>query len=144
MSASETPQSNETIIVQFDNDIMRNVNSSATHIEIFFRGKDMSFSKAQLPVKLGRDAAECDIVIDSNVASRIHCVIEVRENQIGLIDKSTNGTFIHIGRNETFLIKSTFYPLIGQGTIKLGEEIDKNDTNMVYFRMVTKTGTFAD
>ena len=139
MSASESLGPSETIIVQFDNDIMRNVNSSATHIEIFFRGKEMSFSKEQLPIKLWRDTAECDIVVDSSVASRIHCVVEVRENQIGLIDKSTNGTFIHIGRNETFLIKSTFYPLIGQGTIKLGEKIDKDDTNMVYFRMVTKT-----
>ncbi|MFT7131234.1 MAG: pSer/pThr/pTyr-binding forkhead associated (FHA) protein [Gammaproteobacteria bacterium] len=139
MSASESLGPSETIIVQFDNDIMRNVNSSATHIEIFFHGKEMSFSKEQLPIKLGRDEAECDIVVGSSVASRIHCVIEVRENQIGLIDKSTNGTFIHIGRNETFLIKSSFYPLIGQGTIKLGEKIDKDETNMVYFRMVTKT-----
>jgi pSer/pThr/pTyr-binding forkhead associated (FHA) protein len=138
MSSEDTVEPNTTIIANFTSDIMRNVNSSATHIEIFFRGKEMSFNKEQLPIKLGRDSTECDIVIDSSVASRIHCEIEVRENQIGLIDKSTNGTFIHIGRNETFLIKSTFYPLIGQGNIKLGEEIDKNDTNMVYFRMVTK------
>jgi len=129
---------NKTIIANFDSEILRNVNSSATHIEIFFQGKEMSFGKDKLPIKLGRDKAVCDIFIDSGVASRVHCVIEVHDNQIGLTDKSTNGTFIHIGRNETFLIKNTFYPLIGQGNIKLGEQIDKDETNMVYFRMVTK------
>jgi len=131
-------ETNKTIIASFNADIMRHVNSSATHIEIFFQGKEMSFSKDGLPIKLGRDKTGCDIVIDGSVVSRVHCVIQVRDNQIGLVDTSTNGTFIHIGRNETFLIKSTFYPLIGQGSIKLGEEIGKDETNMIYFRMVTK------
>jgi len=131
-------ETDKTIIASFNSDIMRHVNSSATHIEVFFQGKEMSFSKDNLPIKLGRDKTSCDIVIDSNVVSRVHCIIEVRDSQIGLVDMSTNGTFIHIGRNETFLIKSTFYPLIGQGNIKLGEEIDRNETNMIYFRMVTK------
>jgi pSer/pThr/pTyr-binding forkhead associated (FHA) protein len=130
-------EANKTITASFSADIMRHVNSSATHIEIYFQGKEMSFSKGDLPIKLGRDKTGCDLVIDSNVVSRVHCFIEVRDNQIGLFDTSTNGTLIHIGRYETFLIKRTFYPLIGQGNIKLGEAIDKDEKNMIYFRMVS-------
>lgn len=128
----------QTIAAKFNTEIMRKVNSPATHIEIFFQGKELSFGKQDLPIRLGRDDEACDIVVNSEVASRVHCAIDLRDNQIGVLDSSTNGTFIRLGRNESFVIKKTFYPLIGQGNIKLGEQFDSDDSLVVYFRMVTK------
>lgn len=128
----------QTIAAKFNTEIMRKVNSPATHIEIFFQGKELSFGKQDLPVTLGRDDEVCDIVVNSEVASRVHCAIDLRDNQIGVMDSSTNGTFIRLGRNESFVIKKTFYPLIGQGNIKLGEQFDSDDSLVIYFRMVTK------
>ena len=99
----------------------------------------MSYGKNDLPIKMGRDDSSCKIVVQTDVASREHCSIEVRDNQIGIADTSTNGTFIRIGRNESFVIKRSFYPLIGQGNIKLGEQFNEDDSHVIYFRMVTKT-----
>lgn len=128
----------QTLAASFDTEIMQKLNSPATHIEIFHQGHEMSFGKSELPVSMGRDDESCRIVVNSDVASRIHCTIEVRDNQIGLFDKSTNGTFIQIGRSESFVIKSSFYPLNGQGNIKLGAPFNGEEKDNVYFRMVTK------
>jgi len=131
-------EKDQTIAASFNTEIMNRVNSPATHIELFHQGEELSFSKDELPIKLGRDNTICDIVVNSEVASRVHCMIEVRDGQIGLVDKSTNGTFIRIGRNDCFVIKNSFYPLIGKGNIKLGEQFDADETDIVYYRMVTK------
>lgn len=133
--------SDQTIAAQFNTEVMRKVNSPATHIEIFYHGKEMSYGKNDLPIKMGRDDASCKIVIQTDVASREHCSIEVRDNQIGIADTSTNGTFIRIGRNDSFVIKRSFYPLIGQGNIKLGEQFNDDDSHVIYFRMVSKADT---
>lgn len=131
-------EQDQTIAAKFNTEILKKVNSPATHIEIYYDGKDVSFGKEDLPIQLGRDDSSCDIVVNSELASRVHCIIEVRDNQIGLLDKSTNGTFLQIGRNESFVVKQTFYPLIGQGNIKLGEQFKPNDSSCILYRMVTK------
>ncbi|MFL0801268.1 MAG: FHA domain-containing protein [Agarilytica sp.] len=130
--------SNQTIAAKFNTEILKKVNSPATHIELFYQGKELSFGKADLPIRLGRDESSCDVVVNSEVASRVHCSIEVKDNQIGLVDSSTNGTFLKLGRNESFVVKETFYPLIGQGNIKLGEQLDSEMKDSILFRMVTK------
>lgn len=126
-----------TVAAAFNTAIMNTVNSPATHIDIFHHGKEMSFSKADLPIKLGRDDHACEIAVSTEVASRVHCTIEVRDNQIGLADCSRNGTFIRLGRNDSFLIKGTFYPLIGQGVLRLGAPIEGDETDTIFFRMVS-------
>ncbi|MFL0805187.1 MAG: FHA domain-containing protein [Agarilytica sp.] len=131
--------SNQTIAAKFNTEILKKVNSPATHIELFHQGKELSFGKDDLPIRLGRDESACDLVVNSEVASRVHCSIEVKDNQIGLVDSSTNGTFLKLGRNESFVVKETFYPLIGQGNIKLGEQLDSEMKDSILFRMVTKT-----
>lgn len=128
----------QTIAATFNTEILNRVNSPATHIEIFYQGKEMSFGKDDLPIKLGRDDSSCDLVVDSELASRVHCLIDVKDNQIGLEDKSRNGTFLRIGRNDSFVVKQKFYPLIGQGNIKLGEQIVSDDNDSIFFRMITK------
>jgi len=132
------PEKDQTIAANFNTEILKTVNSPATHVELFFKGREMAFSKEDLPVMFGRDEAQCQIVVKNDVASRIHCTLEVRDNQIGISDTSTNGTFIRIGRNESFVIRRSFYPLIGQGNIRLGEQFNDDDSDTVYFRMVTK------
>lgn len=128
----------QTVAAVFNTEILNKLNSSATHIEIFYQGKELSFGKSDLPIKIGRDEAACDLVVDSELASRVHCSIDVKDNQIGLEDVSRNGTFLKIGRNESFVVKNKFYPLIGQGNIKLGEQFVGEESDTILFRMVTK------
>lgn len=128
-----------TTTLAFDKETIRKYSLSATHIEIYHQGSELSFDKDVLPVYLGRDDAVCQIVVTSALASRKHCAIAMKDGQIGLLDESTNGTFIQIGRGGSFLIKGAFYPLTGQGKLKLGSAFNNDDEKeRIYFRMVTK------
>jgi hypothetical protein len=127
-----------TVAANFNTAVLNKVNSAATHIELFYQGAGMSLSKSNLPKLMGRDEDSCDIVVKSNVASRVHCSLDVQDNQIGIADKSTNGTFIEVGRAESFVIKNKFYPLVGQGRIKLGSQFDDNDAHVIHFRTAIK------
>ncbi|MFL0810212.1 MAG: FHA domain-containing protein [Agarilytica sp.] len=128
----------QTVAAQFNTEVLKKVNSPATHIELFYQGKELSYSKDDLPKKIGRDEQECDLAVNSSVASRVHCYLEVQDNQIGIKDVSTNGTFLKIGRAESFVVKKNFYPLIGQGNIHLGAEFETDDKDIIFYRMQTK------
>lgn len=125
----------KTTILNSDTDIQRKLDAMAFCIELFFRGKDYRFERNELPICLGRSAEDCDLVVESSTASRKHCYLAVQDNQIGILDESTNGTYIKIGRAESVLIKHSFYPLVSQGNISLGEPIESNTDDIIYFRI---------
>lgn len=130
--------SDQTVSAKYTTEIKSKINSPATHIELFYRGEEMSFCKSDLPKLIGRDERTCDIVVKTEVASRKHCAIVVQANQIGILDRSTNGTFIRVGRADVFVIKNRFYPLLGQGHMKLGGQILEDDHDVIYFRTLSK------
>lgn len=124
-----------TTVINSDTDIHKKLTDISFRIELFFQGKEYEFEREDLPVYIGRSADECQITINSSTVSRRHCSFVVQNNQIGLLDKSTNGTHIRIGRADSVLIKNSFYPLSSQGNISVGEPIDSNTENVIYFRI---------
>lgn len=113
----------------------------ATHvlsIEFFYAGKTYPVNMNKLPFMIGREEQTCDLVIDSPMTSRNHCSIEIRENQLGLLDKSTNGTFVKLGRSDSVFIRNEFCPLVGQGYIKLGEALSLDDPQLLMFKVVSR------
>ena len=125
----------KTTVINSETEIHRQITDSLFRIELFFRGKEYRFDRDQLPIKIGRSSEECQLTSDSATVSRLHCSLLVRDNQIGLLDQSTNGTHIKIGRAESVLIKNSFYPLVSQGNISLGEPIENNTNDVIYFRI---------
>ena len=125
----------KTTIVKPDTDIMEKLSGASFQIEMFFKGKEYTFTRNQLPITIGRDEDKCDLVSEATTASRTHCIISISDTQIGLTDQSTNGTYIKIGRGEEILIKNSFYPLVGQGTFSLGEPIDYDSDETIHFRI---------
>ncbi len=125
----------KTTIIQSNTDIFKQITESAYCIELFFRGRDYTFTRDALPKKIGRDPEHCALISEATTASRQHCTLEVRDNQIGIVDHSTNGTYIKIGRAETVLIKNSFYPLVSQGNIGLGATIDLESSETLHFRV---------
>jgi len=74
-----------------------------TGISFFFKGKETTFKRDDLPINIGRDNSTCQLIIDEKTVSRVHCSIEERNDQPGVNDRSTNGTFVRLGRAETGL-----------------------------------------
>ncbi|MFA7554720.1 MAG: FHA domain-containing protein [Spongiibacteraceae bacterium] len=108
------------------------------HLELFYRGEEVKIALTDLPFVLGRDSDQCQLVIDHLKASRQHCTLTLQDNQVGLLDKSTNGTSLQIGRASSIMIKNGFYPLTGQGYIQLGKTISANDPDLICYKMVFK------
>lgn len=125
----------KTTIINSNTDIYKQL-ADATHcIELFFQGKEYRYERKDLPISIGRNAEDCILFCDSSTVSRKHCILEVKDNQIGISDCSTNGTYIKIGRAETVLIKSSFYPLASQGNFSLGEPINMSSDKIFHFRV---------
>ena len=81
---------------------------------------------------LGRDP-RCDIVINTGFSSRIHARIEYRRGKFVLIDQSTNGTYIKSSDGETMYLRREELPLLGSGTIALGEAISADTLHVVQY-----------
>ena len=77
----------------------------------------VSFSPSKSPISIGR-SPDCDILIDDNMLSRTHCVVEFKNNkwfiqdgfvnEKGEVRKSTNGTWIYAYEEIMIFDKMTF------------------------------------
>ena len=77
----------------------------------------VSFSPNKSPISIGR-SPDCDILIDDNMLSRTHCVVEFKNNkwfiqdgfvnEKGEVRKSTNGTWIYAYEEIMIFDKMTF------------------------------------
>ncbi len=77
----------------------------------------VSFSPNKSPISIGR-SPDCDILIDDNMLSRTHCIVEFKNNkwfiqdgyvnEKGEVRKSTNGTWIYAYEEIMIFDKMTF------------------------------------
>ncbi len=104
-------------------------------LDVYYRGTSFSTKASSLPFHIGRDPKTCHLTVENKTASRNHCSFILKNNQIGLEDKSTNGTSLKLGQANSVLICQDFMPLSGQGYIKAGEDIDLNDPDIIIFKV---------
>lgn len=109
-----------------------------SRIELFYHGKLYVISGDELPFFIGRDEDTNDLAVDGDTISRKHFVLQLRDRQIGLLDTSTNGTFVKPGRADSVLIRHDYYPLVGQGAIKPGQKIELDDPDLILFRVLNR------
>lgn len=107
-------------------------------IELFYQGKLHVIRREDLPFYLGRDEGINDMAVEGDTISRKHCVLQLRDQQIGLLDTSTNGSFVKPGRADSVFIHHDYYPLVGQGAIKLGHKIELEDPELILYKVVSR------
>lgn len=82
--------------------------------------------------RLGRDA-RCDLVVDSEMASRFHATIASRRGKFLLRDQSTNGTWVGMQESPIVRLQREELPLIGTGVISLGEDVREEHMHLIRF-----------
>lgn len=125
-------QDDKTYTTRLNTPLTPQVACKAVRIEVFFQAKLFVIEQAEMPYFIGRDEASCDMVIANSTISRRHCAFEVRGSQIGVLDDSTNGTYVQSGRADTLKIHKEFFPLVGTGTLMLGHPADDNPEVILY------------
>jgi adenylate cyclase len=101
-----------------------------------YRDESLKVNKERRSVALGREGA-CDLIVQHDLASRLHIRIELRSGKFIIADQSTNGTYIrssdgsvvHITREETVLY--------GNGSISLGQSFAEYPTELVEFSITS-------
>lgn len=104
-------------------------------LELFYRGEAVAIDSLQTPYGLGRDVEANRLWIDSDYASRQHCVVEFRDGQFMLRDHSKNGTFVQLGRAHGFRLHNDSVPLSANGCFKLGQKLELDDPDLVHFKV---------
>lgn len=81
---------------------------------------------------LGR-ANDCDLSINSDLASRHHAQLVYRKGKFVLVDQSTNGTFVKTQGGKEVYVQSEALPLSGSGFISLGKAVSVDNEHLIYY-----------
>jgi adenylate cyclase len=82
---------------------------------------------------IGREAQSAELIIPESYVSRVHASIAYKRGKFIFSDQSTNGSFIRAEDGKVIYLRREEYPLLGEGVISLGTEIDEEDPYLVYF-----------
>lgn len=93
----------------------------------------ITLTPKNVPLHIGRDNIQCQLAIDSPLASRDHCHIDYQYGKFVLVDHSTNGTYVKNTDGPQVYLRRQESPLIGKGEISLGEQVNVSNPLVVHF-----------
>ncbi len=99
-----------------------------------YRGRKLNLEGLKPPMFMGR-GDQCQLVVESEFASRMHAFIESKKDYFVLTDQSTNGTYLVSAEGERMYLKRESVRLPGSGVISLGIRPEADDDNLVRFRI---------
>ena len=83
--------------------------------------------------KIGR-SEDCDFVVDTALASRVHAIVELRRGKFFITDQGTNGTYVSTNSGQEVYLRREEFILHGEGKISLGQPFAECDgSELVYF-----------
>ena len=104
-------------------------------LRLRYGGDSVLLNESKAVIQMGRDSG-CDLVIHDRRASRHHATIERRGNQIILIDKSTNGTYVMIEGLPEIFVKRSECILRGKGRILFATPSAHPDADCAEFEQI--------
>jgi class 3 adenylate cyclase len=110
----------------------RKTPDSSNEMILRYRDQSIRVRKECRSVVLGREET-CDLVVQSDLASRQHVRIELRFGKFVIVDQSTNGTYIRSGDGSVVHITREETVLLGRGDISLGQTFAEQPAELVEF-----------
>lgn len=110
------------------------------------RGARLSYGRQEVDVNEYNTAVttgrseQCNLVVDSDLASRLHATFIYQQGKVILCDKSTNGTFVRTlgGKRSSdslnLFIHHEDWVMQHNGVISLGEPFSKETERLIHFR----------
>jgi len=108
--------------------------SSTTDMEIIYQNFHRKISPSSPPLLMGR-GEQCDLVVQSPLASRSHATLKFNRGKFILVDQSTNGTFVRFNMGKQFYLRRENLPLSESGIISLGENVEVDNTHHIIFKV---------
>jgi adenylate cyclase len=108
----------------------------ATRLRLRHRDREVELGPDHPIVTLGR-ADSCDLVIKSELVSRLHARLEYRKDRFLLTDQSTNGTYICPEQGVPLFVRRDTQAIHGVGLIGLGETVTDDSADAVRFTQLS-------
>ena len=107
-------------------------NALSSVLRLRYKDKEMSYDKNTLLLHVGR-GSNTDFTVSTKLASRNHVKIEFRRGKFVLVDESTNGTYVRTQDGKEVYLRREEIPLWGTGVFTLGQAVDKDEEELIYF-----------
>jgi len=101
-------------------------------LNIYYQHRKQTLRPGAPAYTFGR-GAQCDQLVASTLASRVHARIESRQGIFFLVDESTNGTYVKIDSKSPVLLRHQEIALQDNGVISFGEELDAGSEFVLRF-----------
>jgi len=108
-------------------------------VRLSYEQNEIDVNEFNAAVTTGR-SDQCDIVVDSDLASRLHATFLYQQGKVVLCDKSTNGTFIRTvggkraGDALNLFIHHEDWVMQHAGVLSLGEPFSNETERLIHFR----------
>lgn len=102
-------------------------------VSLTYAGKQALVNTDSSLITVGRNPNN-HLVVDNNLASRLHFTVLLKRGRCVLEDKSTNGTFLIDSSGKQHLIRHEAFPLEGSGQIYLASPDDPEIGEAIVFR----------
>jgi adenylate cyclase len=127
----------DTLSTRFGVPAYRKAPDSDEEMLLQYSNQSFRVNKKQRRAVLGRDE-NCDLVVHSDLASRLHISIELRFGKFIIADQSTNGTYIRFSDGSVVHITREEISLKGNGSISLGQPFGENPSEIIKFSILSK------
>jgi class 3 adenylate cyclase len=108
-------------------------NMKSSKLQLSFQDSEIALLANMPALTIGRDL-NCGIVVEGNLVSRQHAIIEYRRGKFLVRDQSTNGTYVLTEDGRSIYLRREEFPLWGVGKISLGKTIlDHNEPDLIHF-----------
>lgn len=105
---------------------------------LYYGGKEFEVSDGNRSLKLGRVKSN-DVVVPSDLTSRMHAEMNFRRGRCYITDVSINGTLVIQDGGKSITLKRERLALDGDGQICLGGTPDVNPDGVLTFRCIEET-----
>jgi adenylate cyclase len=127
-----TCEQEDTLSTRFGMPAYRKPPDNDEEMLLRYRNQSFRINNEHRVAVLGRDET-CDLVVRSDLASRLHTNIELRFGKFIIADQSTNGTYIRFSDGSVVHITREEISLKGSGSISLGQSFAENPAEVVEF-----------
>lgn len=120
-------------VTKISNDLLARMQESDMHLKLTHGADSLDMSNQQKTAKIGR-SEDCDFIVDTALASRVHAIVELRRGKFFISDQGTNGTYVSTNSGQEVYLRREEFILHGKGKISLGQPFAEcGEAELIYF-----------
>lgn len=120
-------------VTRISNDLLARMQESDMNLKLIHDMDSFKMSNRQKTAKIGR-SEDCDFIVDTVLASRVHAIIELRRGKFIITDQGTNGTYVGTNSGQEIYLRREEFILHGKGKISLGQPFcECDEAELIYY-----------